>query len=142
MDELTLLKKKLLREREGRKQAESILESKARELHQANENLKQLNHSLEEKIEIRTKSLAESEVRYRTLVEQAKDFIYNIDSDGYFLYVNSIGIQKFGYSETEIIGRRYIEFIPEQDIDREFAYYTKIKAVSYTHLTLPTTPYV
>jgi len=127
MDEITLLKKKLLREREGRKQAESILESKALELHQANQELKTLNQSLEAKIEERTRSLQESEVRYRTLVEQAKDFIYNIDNEGYFLYVNSIGIKKFGYKEKDIIGKRYLEFIPESDVTTEFEYYTDVK---------------
>jgi len=81
MDEIILLKKRLIREIAARKQAEIILESKARELFQVNETLKKLNQNLEKEINIRTKSLKESECRYRILVEQAQDIIYNIDSE-------------------------------------------------------------
>ncbi len=127
MDEISLLKKKLERERAARKQAESILEAKARELFEANESLKELNQNLEIEIAKRTSSLAASELRYRALVEQAKDLIYNIDDEGYFMYVNSIGIERFGYTEKNIVGKRYIDFIPEGDIEKEFAYYTKVR---------------
>lgn len=127
MDEIGLLKKKLQREIGARKQAESILEAKALQLHQANENLIELNQSLEEKIKERTKSLTESEIKYKSLVEQAEDFIYNIDGNGFFLYVNPIGVQKFGFSEENIIGKSFLEFIPKEDIDQELRYYTNIK---------------
>lgn len=133
MDEISLLKKKLEREKAARKQAENILETKARELFDANESLKALNQDLEAEIAKRTKSLKESELRYRILVEQAKDLIYNIDHEGYFLFVNSIGIERFGYVEEQIVGKRYIEFIPEEDIENEFAYYTKVRDEGYTN---------
>lgn len=127
MDEISLLRKKLERERAARKQAESILETKAKELFDVNESLKSLNQNLEIEIAKRTSSLTASELRYRALVEQAKDLIYNIDNEGYFMYVNSIGIDRFGYSEANIIGKRYIEFIPQEDVAAEFAYYTKVR---------------
>jgi len=76
MTELELLKRKLERERIARKQAESILESKALELYDANESLKKLNDSLEEKILNRTKALQESEHKYRNVIDQASDIIY------------------------------------------------------------------
>ena len=127
MDVISLLKKKIARERAARKQAEEILESKALELFEANDSLKQLNQNLEIKIAKRTSSLAASELRYRALVEQAKDLIYNIDDEGYFMYVNSIGIKRFGYTEEYIIGKRYIDFIPKDDVPKEFEYYTKMR---------------
>ena len=127
MDEILLLKKKIERERAARKAAESILEQKAGELFAANESLKELNQNLELEIANRTASLKESELRYRVLVEQAQDIIYNVDEEGYFRYVNTIGIHKFGYTEDGIIGKRYIEFIPEEDIPKEFEYYTNVK---------------
>ena len=77
-----------------------------------NESLQKLNQNLELQIEARTKSLAASEQRYRMLVEQAKDLIYNIDKEGYFLYVNSIGIQQFGYADEDIIGKRFLDISP------------------------------
>jgi PAS domain-containing protein len=116
MDEISLLKKKLEREKLARKQAESILETKAYELFKANESLHELNQNLESEITIRTKSLAVSEEQYRTVIEQARDIIYRVDDEGYFLFINRIGIKKFGYTEEEIINRRYTEFIPEEDL--------------------------
>ena len=127
MDEIKLLKRRLAREIAARKEAEKILESKARDLFDANESLKSLNLNLEKEVANRTDSLKESEYLYRILVEQAQDLIYNIDSEGYFMYVNSIGLEKFGYVEENIIGKRYIEFMLPEDIDSEFAYYTKVK---------------
>lgn len=120
---MSLLRKKLERERLARKQAENILESKALELYSANESLLKLNKNLEQEIASRTKSLAESEQRYRILVEQATDLIYNIDKDGHFLYVNSIGIERFGYKDGDILGKNFLEFIPAEDSEKEYAYY-------------------
>lgn len=59
-DELTLLQRRLLRERSARKQAESFLERKSRELYDANSELHTLTESLEEKILLRTKELEEA----------------------------------------------------------------------------------
>ena len=127
MDEISLLKKKLEREKLARKQAESTLEHKALELFKANESLRELNQNLESEIAIRTQSLAISEEQYRTVIEQARDIIYRIDVEGYFLFINKIGIKKFGYTEEEIVGRRYTEFIPKEDLESEFIDYTKVR---------------
>jgi PAS domain S-box-containing protein len=127
MDEISLLRKKLEREKLARKQAESILEHKAYELYKANESLKKLNQNLENEISLRTKSLAISEEQYRTVIEQARDIIYRIDYEGYFLFINKIGIKTFGYTEEEIVGRRYIEFLPKEDLESEFSYYTEVR---------------
>ncbi len=127
MDEISLLRKKLEREKKARKQAESTLEHKALELFKANESLRKLNQNLESEITIRTQSLAVSEEQYRTVIEQARDIIYRIDDEGYFLFINKIGIKKFGYTEEEIVGRRYTEFIPNEDLESEFIYYTKVR---------------
>lgn len=61
MDEATnaaTLARQLKRERSARKQAESLLEDKSRELYQANEELMKLNASLEERVRERTRELA------------------------------------------------------------------------------------
>lgn len=52
------LKKALARERAARKAAEEIVEQKSRELYEANEGLKQLNHELENRIDERTRALS------------------------------------------------------------------------------------
>ena len=68
MTELELLQKRLQREQLARKQAETILEEKARELYQSNQALAVLNNSLEKTVELRTEALARAESRLRTLI--------------------------------------------------------------------------
>lgn len=57
-EELAALTRQLKRERNARKQAESLLEEKSRELYQANQELMALNTSLEERVRERTHELA------------------------------------------------------------------------------------
>ncbi len=109
--ELELLKKRLDRERAARKQAETILEQKAAELYKANTQLHALNENLEEEIKLRSKELADSELRYRGLVEKASDIFFNIDDHGRFTYMNATGIHRFGYDVEEIIGHYFSEFV-------------------------------
>ncbi len=127
MSEIDILKRRLLREQAARKQAEEILEIKALELYNANQSLRKLNDSLEQKIKERTKALQESEEKYRSVIEQASDIIYNIDKEGYFTFINLVGINSFGFGEDEIIGYRYIDFVPEEYQKDIFQYYTELK---------------
>ena len=127
MNEIELLKKRLAREQQARKEAERILEAKALELYQANESLKRLNESLEDQIYERTLALQESEAKFRNVIDQATDIIYTTDEEGYFTFINPIGSNAFGYSMEEIIGKRYIDFIPDEYKKELFAYYTKIR---------------
>jgi PAS domain S-box-containing protein/putative nucleotidyltransferase with HDIG domain len=59
-------------------------------------------------------SLAESEAKYRGLVEQDLTGIYIIQ-DGKFVYVNPHLAQIFGYDENEIIGMATMELVAEPD---------------------------
>ena len=111
--EVDLLKKRLDRERAARKQAEAILEQKAAELFEVNTQLKTLNENLEQEIKLRSKELADSELRYRRLVEKASDIFFNIDDTGRFTYMNATGILRFGYDVEEIIGHYFSEFVPD-----------------------------
>jgi PAS domain S-box-containing protein len=56
-------------------------------------------------------TLRDQEERYRELVEGAADIIYRADHRGCFTYANSIAIRLMGYSEKELIGRRYLDLI-------------------------------
>jgi len=127
MSEVDLLKRKLERERAARKQAEQILESKALELYKANDSLRKLNESLEDQIEERTKDLQQSELKYRNVIEQATDIIYSTDEEGYFTFINPKGSDAFGYSATEILGQRYIDFVLDEYKEGLFEYYTKFR---------------
>jgi PAS domain S-box-containing protein len=65
----------------------------------------------ERKREIQT--LAESEARFRHLVESASDGIYRIDTHGTFTYANPIASRLLGFTPDEpgIVGRSYLDFV-------------------------------
>ena len=127
MSELELLKRRLERERTARKQAEQILESKALELFKVNESLQKLNESLESQINQRTQDLQKSEEKYRNVIEQATDIIYSTDEEGYFTFINPLGSNAFGFSQKDILGKRYIDFVPDEYKTGLFQYYTNMK---------------
>jgi PAS domain S-box-containing protein len=52
--------------------------------------------------------VAESEFKYRELVEQANSIILRWNSDGRITFLNEFGQKFFGYSDNEIIGRNVI----------------------------------
>ncbi|AFY83491.1 PAS domain S-box protein [Oscillatoria acuminata] len=60
-------------------------------------------------------SLAESERKYRHLVETSQDIIFSTDQSGYFTFVNQAVKQIHGYEPEEVIGRPFTDFqSPEQ----------------------------
>lgn len=55
--------------------------------------------------------LLESEKKYRYLVESATDIIYQLDRNASFTFLNSTVLNIFGYSEKELIGRSFLDFV-------------------------------
>ncbi|TDB63725.1 PAS domain S-box protein [Arundinibacter roseus] len=119
-------KRRWEREREARKSAEAILETKSTELHEANEKLRRLNEELEQEVQTRTAALQETEARYQQLVESALDVLYRADQMGRFTYVNPIGIEKFEYSEQEILGMSFIELLHPDSKSEVLSFYAKV----------------
>ena len=56
-------------------------------------------------------ALRESRERYRHIIENANDIIYQSDDRGHFTYVNPAAIRITGYNENELIGRHYLDLI-------------------------------
>lgn len=56
-------------------------------------------------------ALAESEQKFRLLVESATDIFYRTDRQGRFAYVNPVSLKTTGYTEEEVIGKRYSAII-------------------------------
>jgi PAS domain-containing protein len=110
-NEIELLKTKLERERAARIQAETILDEKAMELFESNQNLIRLNQRLEAQINEKVSELSKSEIRYKQLIESVQDIIYKISPDGYFTFVNPIIEQRLGYLDNEIVGRHFTELV-------------------------------
>lgn len=73
MDSAQTLKNIIKRERKARKAAEQIIEEKSLELYLANQELKNLNESLEEKIYERTREIELSREALRMAKEKAED---------------------------------------------------------------------
>ncbi|MDY7013425.1 MAG: PAS domain S-box protein, partial [Cyanobacteriota bacterium] len=61
-------------------------------------------------------ALAESEAKFRHLVENANDFIYTSTPDGVFTYVSPQMAEVSGYAESELVGRPFVEFVHPDDL--------------------------
>jgi PAS domain S-box-containing protein len=114
-----------------RKSAEESLRTtlaqlKTRDVATTEELLKttgRLNQEIFERIRIED-ALDESERRYRTLVETAKDIIWTVDSDLRFTYVSPAVTRVLGYTVEEIMSLTPLEIITpgsREDMRRAFA---------------------
>ncbi|NLD56741.1 MAG: PAS domain S-box protein, partial [Methanomicrobiales archaeon] len=63
--------------------------------------------------------LQQSEERYRTLAESARDFIYIIDTEDRVTYVNSFAAAAVGKTQEEIIGQTRSALFPEPESSRQ-----------------------
>lgn len=63
------------------------------------------------------KSLRQSEIKYRELVENANSMIIKIDPNGNIIFFNEFAQKFFGYTETEVLGRNAVgTIIPQTDM--------------------------
>ncbi|RDB07043.1 PAS domain S-box protein [Runella aurantiaca] len=111
MQDIEILQRRVERERKARLQAEAILEEKALQLYQVNEQLRLLNENLEQQVIEGGAKLQKSEKRYRQLIESVQDIIYKISPTGYFTFVNPVVEQRLGYCPDEIIGHHFTELV-------------------------------
>lgn len=110
-EELEALKRILSRERKARKASEKILEEKSLELYQANEKLKSLYATLEN--------------RYQKIVEQANDIIYRGDQNGKCIFVNPVSEKILGYSPDELKGKHFTFLVIPEDQEEVALFYQK-----------------
>ena len=62
------------------------------------------------------KELRDSEERYRSLVENISEIVYSLDENAVVTYVSPNIESVSGYSPSEIIGKRFTEFIYEKNL--------------------------
>jgi len=88
-------------------------------------HLQQLNDELETKVEARTASwqqaterLKESETKFRSLVEQTNDWVWEIDAQMLFIYVNPRATDILGYATEDILNRCFTDFMAADEAVR------------------------
>lgn len=81
MSELDALKNIIRRERQARKNAEHIIEEKSRELYTLNQELQEINNSLEAKIQERTAELEEAMQRSEAASQAKSKFLSNMSHE-------------------------------------------------------------
>jgi PAS domain S-box-containing protein len=72
------------------------------------------------------KTLADSEEKYRTLVESARDSIATIDKNGTYLFMNKIAVKRLTGQEDNMAGKTLWDFFPKEIADRHAANIRKV----------------
>ena len=72
-------------------------------------------------------ALRDSELRYRELVENARDLICTCDLDGRILSVNQAGLDLTGYALEELVGRALLDLVAPESCELAQALFTGVK---------------
>ncbi len=75
-------------------------------------NLREHLDHLDDLVNLRTKQIRESEMRFRLLFENAPLGYQSLDQNGRFIEVNQAWLNLFGYQREEVIGRSFGDFLP------------------------------
>jgi PAS domain S-box-containing protein len=78
--------------------------------------LYRLRNDLEERVRVRTAELAESEARYRSLVQDANDIVATLDLNFCFTSVNPAVERILGYAPAEIVGTPLSNYVPPDQL--------------------------
>lgn len=72
--------------------------------------------NLENEVVKRTRELAESEAKYRVLIEEINDG-YFVNQDGIIVFANKAFCDIHGYRPEEVTGRPYVDFVARESLD-------------------------
>jgi len=84
----------------------------------------QHNRMLEREVKARTRQLGESELKYKTLVEEIKDG-YFVIQDQVIVFSNQAFCQMHGCGLEEVLGKQFQIFVCPEDRDRVIGIYEK-----------------
>lgn len=93
---------------QAREELEKRVQERTAELTRANERL---TREIAEREEAEA-ALAESEQRFRSLVEATSDWIWETDAQGAYVYSSPKVSDLLGYAAEEVLGRRPFDFMP------------------------------
>lgn len=70
-------------------------------------------------------ALAQSEKKFRTIMEQMSDLVFVTDAQGVIIYLSPAAQNLFGAAPAEMEGRVFTEFLAETAIIKAMSYFTK-----------------
>ncbi len=76
----------------------------------------QINETLEEQIAARTEELMNSELQFRSFVENANDILFTLSPEGTIEYATPLWSQVFGHDLSEVIGHSFFSFLHPDDV--------------------------
>lgn len=84
---------------------------------EAEGKLRRMNEVLEETVRWRTAELAESETKYRALIENSLDIPYSVAPTGTIAYIGP-QVERYGFAQVDLFGRDFTDIILPLDRDR------------------------
>ncbi|MBW2090801.1 MAG: PAS domain-containing protein [Deltaproteobacteria bacterium] len=91
-----------------------------RRVHERTKDLAKANEELQNEIKERKQmeeALRESERKYRELVENLNDIIYQTDENAVVTYISPNIETMSGHKQSEIIGKKFTEFVHQDDVE-------------------------
>jgi PAS domain S-box-containing protein len=96
-----------------------------------NDDNKTKKQLVQELTELRSQNAAlkesESADKYRSLVENIRDVIYELDSQGVVLYISPAIRDMLGYDSAEIVGKNFIEFAHKDDLSSLAEWFSELR---------------
>ncbi len=134
--EIELLRRQIIREREARKQAESLLENKSKELFDSNQKLVQLNIRLEDLVGERTYQLEKEKEQLKQMIdEHPLPMLVSTGERNIIVNANKKALQLFKCELNDLIDREVPDLVKsetefcEEDLNGTF--YTLIDQVKH-----------
>ena len=94
-------------------------------------NHKTKKQLIDELTELRSQNAAlkksESPEKYRSLVEDLRDVIYELDSQGVVLYISPAIRDLLGYDSAEIVGKNFIELAHKDDLSSQAEWFSELR---------------
>jgi len=86
---------------------------------------------MDELTELRLQNAAlnkpDSTEKYRSLVENLRDIIYELDSQGVVLYISPAVRDMLGYDSAEIVGKNFIELAHKDDLSNRAEWFSELR---------------
>lgn len=139
MQKIQLLTTQIKKERQAHKQVKDILEERIVALNASNELLVRLNGNLNNQLKEGFSKLNYNEKGYQELIESVQDIMYKISPEGYLTFVNNFTQQRLDFTEEELIGRHFMDFVLPEYKEYLASFFKKVmdERIESTYLELP-----